>query len=373
MSTALQARTSIWGYYRFATLAALAVYGLVAVYAGLTHNWSGLAIVALLAVVEISLSFDNALVNAKYVERLSPQWQTRFLRYGILIAVVGMRLLFPIIVVSLSSLLNPVDVVKMAFTDPHAYAASLEGAYIPLVAFGGTYLLQIFLNFFLNAEEKDATWLVFLEMPLEWVGGLTKRIGLIASGAAAVAVGVLAYVWSDRYVTVLIAGGASIVLFQGVSFIGGYFDDESDEDESGKDLPKNQLVNLTGRAALFTFFYLELQDSMFSFDGALGAFAFTFLVALIMAGLGIGALFVRSMTIHLVAAGALAKFRYLGNGAFWAIGVLPFSMWFRFPEFVTGGISFVLIVAALLHSIYANRHDQSDEVVVTATGEAIEV
>lgn len=347
----------IWRYYRFATYAALAVYGLVAVYAGMTHNWGAMLTVALLAVVEISLSFDNAIVNAQYVERLSPVWRVRFLRYGILIAVVGMRLLFPIIIVSLSALISPTRVVAMALTDPRAYAASLEGAHTTLVVFGGIYLWQLFLNFFLNGEDKDATWLVWLEEPLEWIGNRTKRIELIVSTVALITVGILGRVWSNHLATVLIAGGTSILLFQAVGYLGGKLEGESEEDESGAPSAKAQLRNLTGRAALFTFFFLELQDAMFSFDGVLGGFAFTLLIVLIMAGLGIGALFVRSMTIHLVDTGALAKFRYLGNGAFWAIGVLPFSMWFGFPDYLTGGISIALIILALLHSGVANQRD----------------
>jgi hypothetical protein len=349
-------RTPLWHYYRFATVASLAVYGLTAVYAAATHDGGALLLVLMLAVLEISLSFDNAIVNSIYVQRLSPEWQVRFLRYGIVIAVVGMRLLFPIAVVSLSGPLDPVHVVETAFTDPRAYASSLAAGHLPLVAFGGIYLLQIFLNFFLGAE-KEATWLVWLERPLEKAGRMTGGAAVIVPAASAVAVGVLAAVWSPRAVTVVVAGASSIALFQLVGYIGGKLEAGGEDDGSGSRSTAAQLRNLTGKAALFTFLYLELQDAMFSFDGVLGAFAFTSLMVLIMAGLGIGALYVRSMTIHLVETGALAKLRYLGNGAFWAIGVLPFSMWFGFPDYVTGGISLLLILAAVGHSGLANQRE----------------
>jgi hypothetical protein len=362
------ARTSVWRYYRFATVAALVVYGLVVIYAAAIHDWGALPIVGMLAVVEISLSFDNALVNSIYVQRLSPEWQARFLRYGILIAVVGMRLLFPVIVISLSNLANPVHVVVTAFTDERAYAASLQRGHIPLVVFGGVYLLQIFLAFFLGTE-KDVTWLVWLERPLERVGRMTEAIELIVSGAAAVAVAVLAAVWSTRAVSVVVAGASSIALFQVIGFIGGKLEGGTEEDEAGAPSTKAQLRNLTGRAAAFTFLYLELQDAMFSFDSVLGAFAFTLLMVLVMAGLGIGALYVRSMTIHLVETGALAKLRYLGNGAFWAIGILPFSMWFGFPDYVTGGVSVLLILAAVGHSGLANQREGLG--FFSATGEVV--
>jgi uncharacterized protein len=344
------------------------VYALVALYAGVTANWGAMLVVGLLAVLEIALSFDNAIVNSIYVRRLSPEWQVRFLRYGILIAVLGMRLLFPIIVVSLSDLLNPIHVVQTAFTNPGAYATSLKGGHIPLVVFGGIYLFQIFLNYFLHAEEKDATWLVWLERPLERVGTMTERIELIVSATAAVAIGILAAVWSTHVVSVFVAGASSIALFQVVGYAGGKLEGATG-DETGSRSAKGQLRDLTGRAAMFTFLYLELQDAMFSFDGVLGAFAFTVLVALIMAGLGIGALYVRSMTIHLVETGALEKLRYLGNGAFWAIGVLPFSMWFGFPFYITGGVSVLLIVAAVCHSGLANKRDGLG--FFSATGEVV--
>jgi hypothetical protein len=348
------------------------VYGLTAIYAAAIHDWGAMGIVLLLAVLEISLSFDNAIVNSIYVQRLSPEWQVRFLRYGIWIAVVGMRFLFPIVVVSLSNLINPVHVVVTAFTDERAYAASLERGHVPLVVFGGIYLLQIFLNFFLG-EEKDVTWLVWLERPLERVGSATERIELIVSGAAAVTVAVLAAVWSARVVSVVVAGASSIALFQAVGYIGGKLEGAGEEgggeDGSAASRPKAEIRNLTGRAAAFTFLYLELQDAMFSFDGVLGAFALTVLMVLIMAGLGIGALYVRSMTIHLVETGALAKFRYLGNGAFWAIGVLPFAMWFGFPDYVTGGVSALLILAAVAHSGVANQREGAG--FFSSTGEVV--
>ena len=364
------AQISVWRYYRFATLAALVIYGLVAVYAAAIHKWNALLIVAMLAVVEVSLSFDNALVNSIYVQRLSPEWQVRFLRYGILIAVLGMRLLFPVVVVSLSNLVNPVHVVTTAFTNEKAYSASLEGGHIPLVVFGGIYLFQIFLNFFLGAE-KEVTWLVWLERPLERVGRMTEGIELVVGGAAAIAVAVLALVWSAHAVTVIVAGAASIALFQLVGYVGNKLEGEGEGEgeETGPRVAKAPLRNLTGRAAAFTFFYLELQDAMFSFDSVLGAFAFTLLMVLVMAGLGIGALYVRSMTIHLVETGALAKLRYLGNGAFWAIGFLPFSMWFGFPDYVTGGVSVALIVAAVGHSGLANQREGLG--FFSATGEMV--
>jgi len=209
---------------------------------------------------------------------------------------------------------------------------------------------------------------VWLERPMERVAGMIDGVQLVVAGCAAIAVGALAAVWSSHAASVGIAGASSIALFQLIGFAGGKLEGAGEGDGSG-DGTKRQLRNLTGRAALFTFLYLEVQDAMFSFDGVLGAFAFTVLMVLVMAGLGIGALFVRSMTIHLVESGALAKLRYLGNGAFWAIGFLPFSMWFGFPSYVTGAVSVLLIVAAVGHSGIANQREGLS--FFSATGEVV--
>ena len=68
------------------------------------HPGSGFACVfvaLVLGVLEISLSFDNAVVNAMKLEKMSHAWRHRFLTWGIIIAVFGMRFLFPIFVVSI--------------------------------------------------------------------------------------------------------------------------------------------------------------------------------------------------------------------------------------------------------------------------------
>ena len=71
------------------------------------HHGSGFAcvfIALVLAILEISLSFDNAVVNAMKLEGMSEKWRHRFITWGILIAVFGMRFLFPLLVDSFSRL-----------------------------------------------------------------------------------------------------------------------------------------------------------------------------------------------------------------------------------------------------------------------------
>ena len=83
------------------TIIALAV----AAWWGYSHGGVGgmittLSITAILAVMEISLSFDNAVVNASVLKGWDEFWKKIFLTVGILVAVFGMRLVFPIVIVA---------------------------------------------------------------------------------------------------------------------------------------------------------------------------------------------------------------------------------------------------------------------------------
>src|SRR4051812_47382657 len=88
---------------------------------------AGIVIVVL--IIEIAFSFDNAVINAKILSRLSKFWQTLFLTLGIIIAVVGMRLLFPILLVSLTANLAWTEVINIALNDPKTYASHIETAH----------------------------------------------------------------------------------------------------------------------------------------------------------------------------------------------------------------------------------------------------
>ena len=101
--------------YAVAALALLAAFA----YDGV----EGLVLCAILGVLEVSLSFDNAVVNATVLDRMSPVWQRIFLTVGVLLAVVGMRLVFPLVVVSLTAGLNPVEAVELALAQLPVSAA----------------------------------------------------------------------------------------------------------------------------------------------------------------------------------------------------------------------------------------------------------
>ena len=115
----------------------------------------------------------------------------------------------------------------------------------------------------------------------------------------------------------------------------------------------------TGKAVFFLFLYLEVLDASFSFDGVIGAFAISSNLFVIAAGLGIGALYIRSLTVYLVKKGTLSEYIYLEHGAHWAIGALAVTMLIgvsrQIPEVVSGLTGAILILASVLSSIIRNR------------------
>jgi uncharacterized protein len=167
--------------------------------------------------------------------------------------------------------------------------------------------------------------------------------------------------------TVLFSGFTGLVTYLVVSGLDSFFedkeaeDDEVDEEHVVRRGGVGPAVQTAGKAGFSTFLYLEVLDASFSFDGVIGAFAISTNVLVIAAGLGIGALFVRSMTVYLVRQGTLAEYRYLEHGAHWAIGalaiILILELEFHISEFVTGLLGLSFILAAYASSIIANRKD----------------
>src|SRR3954449_10840309 len=166
---------------------AVAAIGLVLGY--LYGGGTGLALAAILAVLEVSLSFDNAVVNATVLVRMSPFWQKIFLTVGVAIAVFGMRLVFPLLIVGVTAKLSPVEAVRLALEkgdpDKHGtYGYLLHQAHPAIAAFGGMFLLMLFLDFVF--EERDITWLSWLEKPLAKVGKLDQLSVVIALGVLSI-------------------------------------------------------------------------------------------------------------------------------------------------------------------------------------------
>lgn len=242
---------------------------------------TGLAMVAILAILEVSLSFDNAVVNATVLARLSVFWQTIFLTVGIAIAVFGMRLLFPLLLVSITAGLMPVEAIQLAMEKgdpdtPGTYGYLLHEAHPSIAAFGGMFLLMLFLDFIL--EEREITWLSWLERPLARIGRLNHLPVVIALITLCVAASQLAP--EDKVTTVLFSGALGLVTYMLVNGLGELFESgEPPVDNDGADIEeradKKDVVGAVGKHAFFLFLYLEILDASFSFDGVVGAFAIT--------------------------------------------------------------------------------------------------
>lgn len=331
-------------------------------------GWAAVSLTAILIVVEIVFSFDNAAVNAKYLGRMNEFWQKMFLTVGILIAVFGMRLIFPFVIVSLTGGISPPEALTLALekgdpTVPGTYGFILNEAHPTIAAFGGIFLLMLFLEFIFDSE-REITWLSWIERPLQKAGQLST-LPVIIAGIALMCVG--RYLAEpDDVARVLLAGLAGMVTFLAVNGLASVM--EAQEAKRSAALDKQERsgggpVLLAGKAAFSLFMFLEVLDATFSFDGVIGAFAITPDPLIIALGLGVGALFVRSMTVFLVRRGTLAEYRYLEHGAHWAIGTLAtlllLTLRFDIPDVVIGLAGLVLIVAAWTASARANRRDRA--------------
>lgn len=309
---------------------------------------SAVFICAVLMVLEVSLSFDNAVVNAAVLKDMTDLWRHRFLTWGILIAVFGMRLVFPLAIVGIVAHLNPFDAIVLAATNPSEYARLMQSAHVPVAAFGGAFLLMVALKHFFH-EDHEVFWLTWFEKPL-------SKLGKLEASELAVALLIIWLISTQLQpadtLTFLVSGIFGLITFIVVDGISGVL-------AGGDPAAKDAIVKDAHRASAGMFLYLEVLDASFSFDGVVGAFAITNNLFIIMIGLGIGAMFVRSLTILLVEKGTLAQFRYLEHGAFWAIGALAAIMFLNtfhhIPEVITGLIGAAFIGLSLWSSVRYNK------------------
>lgn len=336
------------------------IFGFLAAYLWGEHVHHGtgflcIFIAAILAILETSLSFDNAVVNAMKLEHMSEVWRHRFLTWGIAIAVFGMRFIFPILVVSIFAKLDMLTVTHIALTDSQKYAHYLHETHAPIVAFGGMFLIMLFLTYFFN-HEKTVHWIKFIEAPLSHLDHI-KGIEVIIS--LLVVIFLQNFIPDAEKLPVIISGISGIITFLAIEGVSHFLEKH---EEMRMAQCSTHALKCTG---LISFIYLELIDASFSLDGVLGAFALSNDVLIITIGLAIGAMFVRSLTIMLVETKTLAKFLYLEHGAHWAIGALAIIMLVttvkEIPEVVTGLIGLFFIVAALISSIVHNKKVAAEE------------
>ncbi|MET9374784.1 DUF475 domain-containing protein [Streptomyces sp. NPDC003035] len=350
---------------------AITALGLVA--AVLYGGWEAFGLVAILCILEISLSFDNAVVNAGILKKMSAFWQKIFLTIGILIAVFGMRLVFPVVIVAISAKIGPIEAVDLAFNDAERYEQLVTDAHPSIASFGGMFLLMIFLDFIF--EDRDIKWLGWLERPLAKLGKidmLSVCIALIVLAISAMTFATQAHqhggTHADKASTVLLSGVLGLITYLVVGGLSGYFENKLEEEEEREHEAEEQAkrsgkpvsaVVLAGKAAFFMFLYLEVLDASFSFDGVIGAFAITNDIVLMALGLGVGAMYVRSLTVYLVRQGTLDDYVYLEHGAHYAIGALAvllmISIRYQIPEVITGLIGVALIAWSFWSSLRRNK------------------
>ncbi len=345
-------------YYKFSILFTLACLGLAVWYGwamtgSVAATASMLWIVFVLSILEVSLSFDNAVVNAAVLKDMDDVWQRRFLTWGMLIAVFGMRIVFPLAIVAIAAGLGPMAALDLSLNNPAEYERIVSSAHVGIAGFGGAFLAMVGLSFFFDGE-KDVHWIEWIEAKLSVVSNIkAAEIALLLL----VIYGISLLLPSEDALTFMVSGTLGLVTFIAVEAISTILE------------MREEALKLQGavvRSGLGGFLYLNILDASFSFDGVIGAFALSNNMVVIALGLSIGAMFVRSMTIHLVKQGTLAEYRYLEHGAFWAIialgGIMLFSAVMHIPETVTGLIGAVLIGLSLWWSIRHNKRNPDREI-----------
>jgi len=304
-----------------------------------------------LTIIEITFSFDNAVVNAKILKKLSPLWQQLFLSIGIIIAIFGVRLILPIVIVAMTADLSWRQVLDLALNHPADYAEKLELAHPTITAFGGAFLLMLGLHFFIDVNKKHH-WIQWLERPISHLGAWWTPLVVTTVTVAALAWLPEANHHPDETWRAGIIGIVTYLAIQAVMLIINRLTKTA-----------GQQKHYVGWAAFVMFMYLQVLDASFSLDGVLGAFAITSDVVLIAAGLGIGAFWVRSMTVYMVRRGTLDAYRYLEHGAHYAIVVLALAMLLsaiiEVPEAVTGGLGLAMIAGSVIASVRAGKREST--------------
>jgi hypothetical protein len=163
----------------------------------------------------------------------------------------------------------------------------------------------------------------------------------------------VAETFADDVGKVMVAGSLGLIGYALIHGLGELFEaPRQDHSTAGG----GQLV---GKAAASLFCYLEVLDASFSLDGVIGAFAISQNIFVIAAGLGVGAMYIRSLTVFLVRRQTLGRYVFLEHGAMWAIGalsvILLVSIGHEAPDVVTGLVGVAFIGGAFASSLVRNR------------------
>lgn len=307
-----------------------------------TGNWLYVWQAFNLSLIEVSMSFDNAVVNEQKLKHMTPFWQQMFFWLGIPVAVIGMRFYIPLEIVSSIEGIGINDAYNLAIHSPQKFGETLTEAHAAIAGFGGAFLMLTALEFF-GDDEKEHHWL-----PGEtWLAKLSVVRGVEFT---AVFVAVLLAYHATGSVPMILAALAGCVVFVAMNALKSAM--ETIDGWLGQSTIS--AVRLL-QGGLGGFLYLEVLDASFSLDGVVAAFAISKDIWVVAAGLGVGAIFVRELTLWMVKTGASATFRFLPNGAFWSILALSITMFLsvviHVPEWLVSVMSVGFIVCAIITSV----------------------
>ena len=280
-----------------------------------------------LALFEVIISVDNAIINAEVLSTTSKKARKWFLLWGFIIAVFLVRGVLPwLILWGNNPSLGAVGSFTASFSPNPDIAKAIEKSAPILLAGGGTFLVFLFFHWiFLEEKHYGLIGEKFVHKQGVWF--FTVVSILLAS-----------IVWFAIKINPLMAFGA--VVGSTVFFITHGFKENAEQSE------KRMIEDSEGMTDLSKIFYLEVIDAVFSIDGVLGAFAFTFSIPLILLGNGIGALVVRKLTISNI--DRIKKYKYLKNGAMYsifALGVIMLldSVGTDIPSWVSPIVTFAMV------------------------------
>lgn len=323
-----------------------------------------------LTILELSLSFDNAVVNALILVNMPPLWRKRFLTWGMIVAVFGVRFIFPILIVFATTDLSLVESFSLAINNPAEYEKVIMASHHIVMAFGGVFLLMIFLSFLFN-ENKDVHWIASIEKyASRWasIGDLKILIAILT--VAVIGFYAPSEILIDDILTkidkadIVLPMIYGILLFLCIEFLRGILEDDGEKhEEHDSETEREKIEHVANskiaKGGLASFIYLELIDMSFSFDGVLGAFAVSQNIIIIMLGLGAGAFAVRNLTILMVDRGTVAEYKYLEHGAMWSIGLLAISMiiqiFAHLPHALIIAFAIIPIAIAFIQSVKENK------------------
>ena len=314
-------------------------------------GWTGASKTAILAMIEISMSVDNAVVQAGILRTWDDVWRRWFIVFGMPIAIIVPRFVLPFEIVATATDQSFMDTWRMASTNPAEYAAAVASVHHEISAFIASLLFIVAARYFVNAE-KDVHWFGTVEHYLARLG--VHMTHWVTFGLVVMLIMVLwaSHLPEEQQMSVVIAAAAGVATYGALDILKNWMG-------GGEDVASHIV-----KQGVVGVLYLEALDASFSLDGVGAALAISDNIYVVGAGLAAGCAFVRSTTLHLLESGAMTKLRYLEHSAFAAIGVLSvlvaIGIVHEVSEWLTGTLTTGLIVLGVMHSVAHNRLHPED-------------